>query len=253
MLIVNADDFGASPSTSNPIIDLFAGGVVSSASAMVRMRDSARAAPLAREHGLPTGLHLNLTLPFDDASVPAGVRERQRRLTDALGRESWREDGHENPAGRLLDDVIADQLECFRASFGEPTHLDGHHHIHVHRAVLEHLPGDLPIRPILSVPSRADARPGSRERRLRRRFQCPDLCFAFEHVHPSLGGDGLEALEHARRRTLEIMVHPQRDPERAALLSAEWRAALSTLPLGSYIDFARRRGGSTPLASRAGP
>jgi predicted glycoside hydrolase/deacetylase ChbG (UPF0249 family) len=246
MLIVNADDFGASTGTSDPIIDLFGERVLSSASAMVRMRDSARAASLARERALPTGLHLNLTLPFDDASVPAGVRERQCRLTETLGRESWREDARENPPGGLLEDVIEDQLECFRASFGEPTHLDGHHHIHVHPAVLEHLPRDLPIRPILSVPSRACARPGARERRLQRSFSSPDLCFGLEHVHGSLGGEGLQALEHARCRTLEIMAHPQRKPERAALESAEWRRALSSLTLGSYADFARLAGASAP-------
>lgn len=244
MLIVNADDFGASPSTSDPIIDLFGERAVSSASAMVRMRDSARASSLARELAIPTGLHLNLTLPFDDATVPPAVRERQYRLTETLGRESWREHGREDPPGGLLEDVIEDQLECFRASFGEPTHIDGHHHIHVHPAVLEHLPRDLPIRPILSVPSRADARPGGRERRLHRRFQSPHLCFALEHVHPSLGGAGLEVLDHARYRTLEIMAHPQRKPERAALVSAGWRAALSTLTLGSYADFARLAGAS---------
>jgi hypothetical protein len=246
MLIVNADDFGASPSTSDPIIDLFGARVLSSASAMVRMRDSARAASLAHERALPTGLHLNLTLPFDDANVPVGARERQRRLTETLGSDSWREEGRENPPGALLEDVIEDQLECFRASFGEPTHLDGHHHIHVHPAVLEHLPRDLPIRPILTVPSRAGSRAGSRERRLRRRFHSPDLCFGLEHVHPSLGGEGLEALEHARQRTLEIMAHPQRKPERAALESARWRAALSPLELGSYADFARLNGASAP-------
>ena len=239
MLIVNADDFGASTSTSDPVVDLFEEGVISSASAMVRMRDSARAASLARERAMPTGLHLNLTLPFDEPAVPGDVRERQLRVTEVLGSESWREDRDETPPGRLLEDVISDQLECFRASFGEPSHLDGHHHIHIHPAVLEHLPRDLPIRPILSVPSRAEARPGRRERGIRRRFRSPDLCFAFEHVHPALGGAGLKALEPAQERTLEIMTHPQRKPEQQALLSPEWRDVLSTLTVGSYLDFAR--------------
>jgi chitin disaccharide deacetylase len=238
VLIVNADDFGASPSTSDPVIHLFEQGVISSASAMVRMRDSLRAASLARERAMPTGLHLNLTLPFDEVSAPAEARERQIRLTEVLGSESWRDERGETPPRRLLADVISDQLECFRASFGEPSHLDGHHHIHIHPAVLEHLPRDVPIRPILSAPSRAEPRPSRRERLLRRQFRSPDLCFAFEHVHPSLGGDGLAALESARQRTLEVMTHPQRKPEQEALMSAEWRTALSALTLGSYLDFA---------------
>jgi hypothetical protein len=66
------------------------------------------------------------------------------------------------------------------------------------------------------------------------------MCFAFEDVHPSLGGVGLQALEHATEHTLEIMVHPRQDREHAALSSAGWREALSRLTLGSYADLARR-------------
>jgi len=241
MLIVNADDFGASPNASDPVVELFARGVVSSASAMVRMQDTARAAPLAREHGIPTGLHLNLTLPFNGPAVPAPTRERQRRLTETFGRESWLGARHEKPDAQLLADVIEDQLECFREAFGEPTHLDGHHHIHVHPAVLDQLPDELPIRPILSTPSQADAKPSTRQRDLRRRFGGPELCFAFEHVHPSLGGDGLEVLDHALARSLEIMVHPQQERERSALCSSQWRAALDALRVGSYADLALLR------------
>jgi len=242
MLIVNADDFGASPNASDPVVDLYAVGVISSASGMVRMRDSLRAASLARERGIPTGLHLNLTLPFDEPGVSVASSERQRRLTEVFGRESWRAEGRERPDARLVAETIEDQLDRFRQTFGEPTHIDGHHHIHVHPAVLAHLPRELPIRPILSVPSRAGAKPGSRDRALRRRFLCPDLCFAFEQVHPSVGGDGLEALDHARTHSLEIMVHPQREAERTALLSAEWQRALSALTVGSYADLVRTQG-----------
>jgi chitin disaccharide deacetylase len=239
MLIVNADDFGVSPSASDPTILLYEQGALSSASAMVGMRDTARAASLARERGLPTGLHLNLTLPFAEPTVPAPAGERQRRLTEAFGRESWREGSGRNPDSRLIADAIADQLERFRAAFGEPTHLDGHHHIHVHPAVLEQLPPGLLIRPILSVPARAEAEPSARLHDLRQRAAGPDLCFALGHVHPALGGDGLQALELARERSLEIMAHPQQKRERLALESAQWHQALAALAVGSYADLAR--------------
>ena len=238
MLIVNADDFGVSPSASDPTILLFAQGALSSASAMVGMRDTARAASLARECGLPTGLHLNLTLPFAEPTVPAPARERQRRLTEAFGRESWRERGGRDPDGRLIADAIEDQLERFRDAFGEPTHLDGHHHVHVHPAVLEQLPPELLTRPILSVPARACAERSARVRDRPGRAAGPDLCFALGHVHPALGGDGLQALEHARERSLEIMAHPQQERERLALESAAWRQALAALRVGSYADLA---------------
>jgi predicted glycoside hydrolase/deacetylase ChbG (UPF0249 family) len=239
MLIVNADDFGANPRTSDPVVELFAEGAISSASAMVWMHDTMRAACLAAEHGIPVGLHLNLTLPLADEAVPAPVRERQLRLTEIFGSESWQGDGRETADAQLIADAIADQLECFREAFGEPTHVDGHHHVHTHPAVVEHLPAKLPIRPILSVPARAGARRSTRERRLHRRFLCPDMCFAFEHVHPSLGGAGLEVLDHAHRHALEVMVHPRQERERAALISEDWLQALSALTVGSYDDLAR--------------
>ncbi len=242
MLIVNADDFGANARTSDPVIALFDERVLSSATAMVRMRDTMRAATLAAEHGVPVGLHLNLTLPFADPAVPASVRERQRRLTEIFGSESWRDGGHERPAEQLVADVVNDQLECFREIFGEPTHIDGHHHVHTHPAVVEHLPTGLPIRPILSVPARVGARRSTQERRLRRRFLCAETCFAFADVHPSLGGTGLQALDRARRFSVEIMVHPRQEREHAALLSAAWREAISTLTLGSYAELARVHG-----------
>ena len=164
MLIVNADDFGASRERVGPgRRAVLPSDVISSASAMVRMRDSARAASLARERG---AAHRPAPQPHPSVRRAGGARRRARAPApphrEFSARESWREDGGESPAGRLLADVIADQLECFRASFGEPSHLDGHHHIHIHPAVLEHLPEDLPIRPILSVPSRADAAARSR-------------------------------------------------------------------------------------------
>ena len=238
MLIVNADDFGVSPSASDPTIQLYEQGALSSASAMVGMRDTARAASLARERELPTGLHLNLTLPFAAPTVPAPMGERQRRLTEAFGRESWRERSGPDPDSRLIADAIEDQLERFREAFGEPTHLDGHHHIHVHPAVLEQLPPELLIRPILSVPARACAEPSARLRNLRRHAAGPDLCFALAHVHPALGGDGLQALEHARERSVEIMAHPQQERERSALKSTVWLQALAALTVGSYADLA---------------
>jgi chitin disaccharide deacetylase len=239
MLIVNADDFGAGRNVTDPILEMLAAGVVSSTSAMVWMSDTARAASLARERSAPVGLHLNFTFPFNATAVPPPVRERQLRLTKIFGRESWRGDSHANPDRQLLVDAIEDQLACFCETFGRPTHIDGHHHVHTHPAVLEHLPRDLPIRPVLSVPSRENASREERNRQLRRRFLSPEMCFAFEDVHPLLGGAGLEALEHARRHSLEIMVHPKQEHERAALMSAQWREALSALTVGSYADLAR--------------
>ena len=79
LLIVNADDFGGNPLATDRIVECFAARRITSTSAMVHMKDSARAARLAQNGELAVGLHLNLTQAFDDPETPAGVRERQAR------------------------------------------------------------------------------------------------------------------------------------------------------------------------------
>src|ERR1700712_1642420 len=64
LLIVNADDYGHDRSATDLTIECFEHRRLSSATAMVYMEDSERAAALANEHDLPTGLHINFTEPF---------------------------------------------------------------------------------------------------------------------------------------------------------------------------------------------
>src|SRR6185312_1476173 len=131
LLIVNADDLGLDRPTTDAIIEVFRAGRITSATAMMHMPDTQRAAESARAAGLPTGLHLNLTEPFEDRAAPAAVRERQARAariytTSRVARWIY------NPRLRtLVDDCVRDQLERYREVFGgDPTHVDGHHHLH---------------------------------------------------------------------------------------------------------------------------
>lgn len=107
VLIVNADDFGASDGVNRGIVEAHMRGIVTSTSLMVTGAASAGAAKLAREHpSLGIGLHWDLDsegagpeLDFDDA--PAVRAELTR------------------------------QLAAFHELIGQPpTHLDSHHHIH---------------------------------------------------------------------------------------------------------------------------
>ncbi len=236
MLIVNADDVGAGPTATDFALQAYASGAITSGSAMVWMPDSRRSAELVRERGLPTGLHLNLTLPFADRSVPRPVRDRQLRLVGRFQAESWRGETALAIPRQLLRDAVFDQLEQFRELYGEPTHLDGHHHVHVQPQVLEALSPELPIRPILRESGELDRRPSRRERELRRRFQAPELAVAFEQLHPAIGGAGLAPLRRAQTHALEVMTHPQLCAQLDALLSETWLTALAGLPLGSYRD-----------------
>jgi predicted glycoside hydrolase/deacetylase ChbG (UPF0249 family) len=238
VLIVNADDFGASPTTTDAVLTAFAAGVITSCSAMVWMRDSSRATELARDLRLPVGLHLNLTAPFDGDDVPQLARQRQFKLTQAFGATTWLDDSPRRPPRKLIVDAVLDQLEQFTAAFGEPTHLDGHHHIHVHDAVLDVLPANLVIRSILRDPLRADEPDNRRERHLHKRFRAPSLTLAFERLHPALGGVGLAPLSRAHKTSLEVMSHPAQPGQLDALMSHDWRAAMARVPVGSFAVLA---------------
>jgi hypothetical protein len=242
MLIVNADDLGGHSLATDRILDCFDRGVITSATAMVHMADSERAAELAAERGLPIGLHLNLTEPFNGADVPEGVRQRQRRVAGVLrdvraNRFSLRTD--------MLREVAAavnDQLVRFRDTFGrEPTHVDGHQHVHLSPTVLLSLPRSLRVRP----GRECDGGIGLPLRRLRTavldwRHGTVRRMYAIESLHPELGGHGLDqALELARVITVEIGVHPHRPGDWSVLCGADWTRRLAGVEHGSYARLVR--------------
>lgn len=135
-LIINADDLGAYSERSRGIFEAWENGVVTSASLLCNGRDSEVAIGYANEHGLPTGLHIALTegkpmgAPRDVVSLLGSdglfpVRAEQYRAFS---------EGRVDP-GDLEREIVA-QLEWFLARYGQPTHVDGHHHMHVHPAVV---------------------------------------------------------------------------------------------------------------------
>lgn len=134
-LLINADDLGANSQRSHGIFQCFEFGVVTSATLLPNMQDSQRAGKHARERNLPVGLHLNLTEEYplskaaDIATLLEGngvflSREKLRAALDAGEIE------HEH-----LEREIRAQIEWFFDTVGAPTHIDSHHHIHIHPAV----------------------------------------------------------------------------------------------------------------------
>jgi chitin disaccharide deacetylase len=107
VLIVNADDFGASEGINRGIVEAHRDGIVTSTSLMVTGASAAAAVDLAQEHPeLGIGLHWDLdgeqSAPGLDLSDPATVRAELER-----------------------------QLRVFHALMGRgPTHVDSHHHVH---------------------------------------------------------------------------------------------------------------------------
>ena len=244
LLIVNADDLGGNPLATDRILGAFRAGVLTSATAMVHMRDSARAAAMATECGLPTGLHLNLTQAFEDDAVAPDVLARHQRVVDYMSDPTTRRVGFSPRRVSAFRQVVADQLAEFRRLFGAaPTHIDGHNHAHLNPTALLALPRGVAVRPAYRSPGRRGLTRiplTIRDRVLLARHPAPDHFFALDVLHGDLGGSGLEhALELARMATVEIMVHPDRDPADAVLHARSWAAALADVRLGSYADLTR--------------
>jgi predicted glycoside hydrolase/deacetylase ChbG (UPF0249 family) len=228
LLIVNADDWGLDPASTDAIAAVHARGAITSASAMVFEQDSERAASLA---GPPLGLHLNVSDPYTGGpEVPAAVRERQARLAARLQRL-----GTDPRLAPLARDVVADQRARFEDLYGRsPDHVDGHRHMHLAPAVLLYgglVKGERVRRSFTFRPG--DKPPHNRALRatlnayLARRFTTTRWFFA-------LGHDA--ALQLAERDSVEVMTHPVWEGERRLLESDGWAQALARLRLGSYAD-----------------
>lgn len=248
LLIVNADDLGLSERDTDTTLQCLRDGSVTSATAMVWMRDSVRAAALARAAGAPVGLHLNLIEPYTSGGVPASVAERQLRIVTRLRRTAAA--GHMyHPGWRAdVERCVADQIRRFVELYGRPpTHFDGHRHMHL-------VANALLARPLRGAGLRRCRRPVDRtasESRPSRRaarsllaaamrawgYQTTRRCVSIRALAPELGGAGIEAgLRAADGGSLEVMVHPGWADELGVLRSTVWRRSVHAHRLGSFAD-----------------
>lgn len=244
LVVVNADDLGLTAVETDAVVRAFAAGAITSATALVWMRDSERAAALARECGLPVGLHLNLIEPYTDVGVPRAAADAQRRVVRRLRsgasgylyHPGWRRD---------FERCIADQVERFAELFGRPpTHFDGHRHMHlVPNALFARALGGIGRcrRPVNrasteSNPAKHAAR-AAQYGLVRVRFATTRRCVSIRALHPSLGGRGVEeGLRTAAGASVEVMVHPGWSDEQRVLMSPEWMKTLAGHTLGCYAD-----------------
>ena len=143
-LIVNADDFGRSPSINQAVVRAHREGILTTASLMVNEPGFEEAVALAREN--PTlGVGLHLTLLCGHSALPP---EAIPGLVNANGEFS------RNPAGagfryffrRSLRDQlrreIHAQFQKFRAARLPLDHVNGHLHLHLHPTVFRLLMAD---------------------------------------------------------------------------------------------------------------
>jgi hopanoid biosynthesis associated protein HpnK len=132
-LIVNADDLGWTEGVNRGIAEAHRNGIVTSASLLANGRAFAGGVELVRATpGLRVGVHLNLS-----EGEPVAAREQVKSLVNGAGILAGGPEGlllRLARRGLLLEEVEREwdaQIRKVRRAGIQPTHLDGHKHVHM--------------------------------------------------------------------------------------------------------------------------
>jgi predicted glycoside hydrolase/deacetylase ChbG (UPF0249 family) len=245
MLIVNADDLGRSKSATNNALSCYTRQRITSASAMVFMEDSERAAELILKSGIDVGLHLNFSEGFTGGFIPERLRHSQVRICRFLSTSKY--------ALVLYNPLLSEQFrEVFHAQYSEfvrlygraPSHLDGHHHMHLASNMLidKIMPFGARVRRSFSFWN--DEKNfvnrlyrASVDRWLGRRYRLTDYFLALSH-HPTL--TRLErVIRLAESSNVELMVHPEVREEYDLLMSDSYGSSLTKARIAGYAELSR--------------
>ena len=244
VLIVNADDWGRNVETTDRILECVLRGTISSASAMVFMEDSERAAALAREREVDVGLHLNLTTPFLSSVSSGRLAEHHKRVADFLLRSRMSQVIYHPGIAGSFEYVVTAQLEEFQRIYGEePRRIDGHHHMHLSANVL--FAGLLPTGTI--VRRNFSFQPGEKswlnrlyrtviDSTLAKRHRITDFFFSLPPLEPVGRLDRIFAL--ASHSVVEVESHPVNPEEYRFLTEGKIFQRLGALPIESYFAHA---------------
>ncbi len=247
-IIVNADDWGRDVLTTDRMVQCARAGVLSSVSAMVFQPDSERGAALAAEHGIDTGLHLNLSTPLEAKYCPAGLQERQAKIKHFL-RSNYLAPVVYHPG--LVDAfryVVAAQIDEYSRIYGHPPlHLDGHHHMHlcINMLLSDFIPQGTIVRKSfsnicseMSWPKRTFR--AWQNRILARHYRTTDFFFSIMPLDPRR----LESIvAHVAQGTVEVMTHPVRDEEYRFLLDGGLAGYLGPIEVAHGYKLADRSDG----------
>jgi predicted glycoside hydrolase/deacetylase ChbG (UPF0249 family) len=241
MLIINADDWGRSVAETDAALTCFRKRRITSVSAMVFMQDSERAARLVKGYELDdVGLHLNFSEEFTDKNCSETLKEAQGRIIRFLKRTKYAQLLY-NPFLRktFAYSYHAQVHEFVRLFEKSPSHIDGHHHMHLCANLLlsKLVPTDMKLRRNFSFwPGEKSplnrAYRGLVDRWLARRYQLADYFFDLTQCIREGKLDRVAAL--AKSNNVELMTHPIVPLEAEYLMSDEFQVMLQRLEVGSY-------------------
>ena len=242
MIIVNADDLGRSRPETDAALSCHARGRITSATAMMFMADSERAAAVARSNGLDVGLHVNL----DEAFTAPGVSPSLRKLHESIVRVMLR--GKYSPwfyhpfLSRKIHAVYQAQEEEFIRLYGKPpSHVDGHRHRHLCTNMLidRVIPAGYQVRRSFTF-YRGEKGFANRlyrawvDKRLACRYRLTDGFFC---LRQSLQTKRLErVIELSKTARVELMTHPHNAMEFEFLMSDDFTRQFQGTKLATFAE-----------------
>ncbi len=138
-LVVNADDFGLSPSVNEAVIRAHGEGILTTASLMVNERGFDEAVKLAKENP-QLGVGLHLTLLMGHSALPpekiSGLVNAHCEFSDRPVATGFRYFFQRDLREQLRAEIHA-QFEKFHATGLPLDHVNGHLHLHLHPVVFQ--------------------------------------------------------------------------------------------------------------------
>lgn len=247
MIIITADDYGKNSHATDSILKCFSSKSITSASAMVFMEDSERAAPLALQAGMEVGLHINFTMPFNADKVSSNILEHHSRVVAYLIKSKLAQIIYNPLLAGSFEFLYKRQLEEFMRLYGKfPDFYNGHHHMHLCANMLmgKILPKGTRARRTFTFDQADKYLFNLLYRRLldiivARRFISTDSFFS---ILPLQNYERLRNIfNRAVSSNVEIEVHPENADEIEYLLSDQYLSLLESAQLGNFHKIAKRR------------
>ena len=249
MLIINADDWGGNEFITSRILECLERGAIDSVSAMVFMSDSERAARIAREWKIDSGLHLNFTEPFSGNRVSAHLRRSQERIRSWL-KSSRIAQAIYNP---FLRRDFAYVFECQYQEYvylyqRKPSRIDGHNHMHICANMFfdNLIPKGTQVRRNITFTD--DQKKSGFNKFIRKRvdsilekrFVCTDYFFHIRQIAPEMPEANEVVLEKimelATHSDLELLVHPGQQVDFEFLTCDEFLWRVMQVPRCSFAE-----------------
>jgi len=242
MLIITADDYGKTRHATDNINKCFSSKRITSASAMVFMEDSERAASIALKTSLEVGLHLNFTEPFTSCNIPLTLRDHHNKIVSYLAGNKFSQVIYNPFLGDSLKYLFQAQYDEFLRLYGKPPDFyNGHHHMHLCANILASniIPKGLRLRGTFTFEYGEKNPINILYRRIlnvwiSKKYISTDTFFS---IDPIQNYERLRnIINRAAKETVEIEVHPENPEETEFLLSDQYKSLIDSVHTGCFSN-----------------